>query len=70
MTYEEVVEYFGSSYKAAKSLGMCRNTPKNWRKWGYIPIEAQIRIEIYTNGELTADYSEIKERKGYRSNDG
>lgn len=67
MTYDEVIEYFGSAYKVTKALKISPNTPRNWRLIGYIPIEMQVRLEVYTNGELLAEYGEVCRIKGYKS---
>ena len=55
MTYEEVLEYCGGTgYKIAKKLEVSMAAPCHWKKAGYVPIQAQIRIEELTGGELKA----------------
>lgn len=61
MTYDEVLIYCGdefgnvSGYKIAKKLGVSMTTAINWKKWGFVPIKAQMLIEAKTGGALRAD---------------
>lgn len=60
MTYEEVLLYCAkgekpSGYKISKVLKISMSTPCHWKKWGFIPIGAQMDIEKKTNGALKAD---------------
>ncbi len=52
MTIKEVYDYFKSWYQIYKQVGFCANTPKNWRKKGFIPADSQLKIERYTEGKL------------------
>jgi len=59
MKFEEVLEYFGTIYKIATRVGFSMNTPRNWKKIGYIPLDAQARIQNYTKGALQMDTSDF-----------
>lgn len=55
MKPEEVKEFYGSQYNFGKQTGMSCATLGNWLKWGYIPEDAQYKIERITEGKLKAD---------------
>ena len=52
MTLEEVYNYFGSWTQCARKGGFSDNTHRNWRRLGYIPANAQVRLERLSNGVL------------------
>jgi hypothetical protein len=52
MTIDEVYNYFGSWRKVAVVGGFSENTPRNWRRLGYIPANAQVRLERLSEGVL------------------
>ena len=52
MTIDEVYKHFGSWNKCVKQCGFSENTPRNWKRLGYIPANAQVRLERHTNGKL------------------
>ena len=54
MTYDEVVQHYGTAYKVSKDGGFSRGAPYNWKKQGFIPIETQMLIEKRTDGKLKA----------------
>lgn len=56
----DVKNYFKSTYNFAKKTGITHSTLIRWIKLGYIPSDAQIRIERITNGELKVDFDHIK----------
>lgn len=60
MLIEDVIKHFGTPYKASMRLGISVNTPKNWKKIGYIPIVTQVKIEHLTDGVLRADLSHCR----------
>ena len=54
MTYQEVIDHFGSGYKVAKAGGFSAGAPYGWKKLGYVPIHSQRRLEQITKGALKA----------------
>ena len=54
MTIEEIEKYFGSLYAVYKECGFSAASPYHWKKKGYIPASAQLKIERITNGSLRA----------------
>ena len=60
MTIEEVLAYFKTNYQISKLLQMSPHTPANWKKIGYIPADAQARIETYTKGALKFSVNHLK----------
>jgi len=61
MTYDDVVQHFGSAPKAAKAMGFTRQAIYRWKNAG-IPIGTQCRIQLLTGGVLTADQAMSRER--------
>lgn len=57
MDYEALVEHYGTCSKAARALGLNRQTVNKWRDSG-IPFEKQFIIQIKTKGRLKADMPE------------
>lgn len=55
MTVEEVYAYFKTQYQISKQLGISAQTPRNWKRQGFIPFRAQAAIEKFTNGALKLD---------------
>jgi len=55
MRPEDIKRYYGSNYKFNKSTKMSASTLGNWLKWGYVPLNAQYRIEALTKGKLKAE---------------
>ena len=53
MTYEQLIEHFGSQAAAAKALGVTRAAVLFWRNTG-IPKTRQFQIEVVTKGALKA----------------
>lgn len=52
MTLDEVVAHFGTMYQVAKQLGISYDTPRNWKRIGFIPADMQVKIHRYTDGKL------------------
>ena len=52
MTCEEVRAYYGNSYQFKKKTKMSDATFRNWMKWGFIPENAQYKLEYITGGKL------------------
>lgn len=55
MSVDEVVKYFGSTYKAADALKISARNFQAWRRKGKISLVQQFRLEKLTNGVLKAD---------------
>ncbi len=62
MTYDQVIEHFGSQADAARGLGLSQPSVWAWKTAG-IPIERQIDIEVKTKGALRADLPAAVRRK-------
>ena len=63
MTLEDIRKYFGSSYNFNKITGMKHTNYINWKKWGFIPIKTQFKLEKFTNGELKANIDDLRCQK-------
>jgi hypothetical protein len=57
MTPKEVKDLYGTNYNFYLKTGMAPNTLANWVRWGYVPANAQCKIELITDGLLKADLS-------------
>jgi hypothetical protein len=53
MTYDEVIERFGTQARLASILGITQSTVSLWKK--VVPARYQFQIEVLTHGELKAD---------------
>ena len=60
MTIEELKQYFINAYQFGIRTGISGNSFRNWVKWGYIPMDAQCRIERFTSGELKANFDHAR----------
>jgi DNA-binding transcriptional regulator YdaS (Cro superfamily) len=54
MTFDELIEHFGSQVAAADRLGVTQPTLSNWKARGRIPHLQQLRIQHVTRGKLKA----------------
>jgi DNA-binding transcriptional regulator YiaG len=64
MTPKEVRAYFKSScYEFHKVTGMSAATLQNWLSWGYVPENAQYRLESITQGRLKFSKPIVKGKK-------
>ena len=63
MIYEDIVDFFGSAYKAAKMMGFSKSTPYYWKRVGFIPIDSQLKIQTYSGGVLKASLNDLKKGK-------
>lgn len=61
MTPDEVYKFYGSSYQFHKKTGMSHSSLVNWKKWGYVPEDAQYKLERITNGELKRGNEKVNE---------
>lgn len=62
MTYEDLIETYGGLSKAARALGLAKQTVHRW-KGGGIPFEKQFIIQMKTKGRLKARMPELSPRK-------
>lgn len=53
MTFEDLIEHFGSQAEAARAIGVTRGRVWQWRLEG-IPTLRQFQIERITGGALVA----------------
>lgn len=61
MEYKELVRHFGGLSKAARKLGITRQTVYAWNQRNRIPSRWQVRIERISKGELLADAESKRE---------
>lgn len=54
MTYQELVEHFGSPGQACRALGIARQVLHDWKRRG-IPWLRQCEIEVTSGGALKAE---------------
>jgi hypothetical protein len=60
MTFDDIKNHYGSVEKARTALGLkSRQTLYNWRETG-VPDGEQCRIQILTEGVLTATASAVQ----------
>ena len=55
MTYEQIVEYYGSEAAAAKILQITRQAINLWKQTSAVPKRTQAYIQLKTRGKLKAD---------------
>jgi hypothetical protein len=63
MTREEVLKHFGTAYNMYKLTKIPFQNEQLWRKYGYIPLTMQLRLEHATCGILKADKEDPKAKK-------
>jgi hypothetical protein len=61
MTPQDVKKYYRSNYNFNKVTGMSASTLGNWLKWGYVPVDAQYKLEHMTKGLLKNEWSGVNE---------
>jgi len=64
MIPKEVKKYFKTQYNFHKETGMSAMSLGNWLKWGYVPLDSQVKIEQLTDGKLKADLNHAKKKGG------
>ena len=57
MKPEDVKEFYRSQYNFSKETGMSANTLGNWLKWGFVPEDAQYKLERITQGKLKTQWT-------------
>ena len=55
MTYDQLIEHYGTASKAAKKLGLTENAIYQWKCRKKIPWSSQAVIQIRSKGRLRAD---------------
>lgn len=60
MTVDDVIKYYGSSYKFHKQTPFSHGAFFQWKKKGRVPLLSQLKIEKLTNGELKANMDDLK----------
>ena len=63
MTYAELIDEFGNGNRAAKALGLARQTVHQWKTSGRIPFVQQFRIQMKTKGKLKAGMPDMNLRR-------
>lgn len=58
MKPNDVLNYYKSQYNFHKETKMSPSTLGNWLKWGYVPENAQYKLERITKGALKTQWSE------------
>lgn len=59
MTVEEVLQYYGSTYRFEQKTMFRSSNFVHWKRKGYIPMQMQMRIERLTNGALKARIEDL-----------
>ncbi len=54
MTYDQLIEYFGTQQAAADAIGIKQPSVAEWKENG-IPIPRQAQYELATDGNLRAE---------------
>ncbi len=60
MKPDEVKTFYRTKYNFHKETGMSANTLGNWLKWGFIPENAQYKLERITKGKLKTEWTDDK----------
>ena len=55
MTPDEVKAYYKSGYNFRKVTKMSCASLGNWLRWGFVPRDAQYKLEAWTKGALKVD---------------
>lgn len=67
MTYDQIIEHFGSAAEAARLLGYeHRQRVHKWKATG-IPREEQALVEVVTGGKLVADVAPAEREQEARA---
>ena len=53
MTYEQLIEFFGTQRAAGEALGIAQPSVSEWKEKG-IPLPRQAQYELLTRGKLKA----------------
>lgn len=59
---QDVKNYYGSLYNFRKMTGMATGTLANWLKWGFVPENAQYKVERLTKGKLKTEWTDNEQK--------
>lgn len=62
MTPDDVKRYYGNTYRFHKRTKMSGTTLGNWLRWGFVPENAQYKLERLTKGELKTQWTQGNEQ--------
>jgi hypothetical protein len=60
MTHQDIKNYYKTGVNFAAKTGMCVKSYNNWKRWGFVPIKAQIKLHRLTKGVLKIDIEFIE----------
>lgn len=60
---KDVKDYYRTLYNFRKETGMATATLANWLKWGFVPENAQYKVERITKGKLKTEWTEKESNK-------
>lgn len=58
MTPDDVLKFYRTKYNFNKETKMSANTLGNWLKWGFVPENAQYKLERITKGLLKTEWTD------------
>ena len=61
MKPDDVKNFYRTQYNFGKETGMSPNTLGNWLKWGFVPEDAQYKLERLTQGKLKTQWTKEDE---------
>lgn len=59
MTLLDLRAYYGTYSEMARQLKLGVSTYRIWKRKGYIPLNAQVAIEVLTNGRFKASFNDV-----------
>src|SRR3990167_4107080 len=66
MKFEELALMFENGHDFSRKTGLPHGNFHNWKKWGYIPIGSQIRLQGILGGELKANFDDVPDKIVYK----
>ncbi len=61
MKPEDILKHYGTKYRFCKETGISAASLGNWIKWGYVPENAQYKLERITKGLFKTEWSDKSE---------
>ncbi len=58
MNPDDVKKFYRTQYNFRKETGMSSATLGNWIKWGFVPENAQYKLERITKGKLKTEWTD------------